>query len=154
MENDSSTETENGFNHASFLSRAGALLIDLVICGLSTLLVVLSISITFVDNFDLIAYAFSVISVLNYFAYNIFLESSKLQATFGKMALGIKVIDENGDRISLKSAFIRALMSIVSTYTVVGYFAYFWVNKKQTVHDIFAKTFVIEEAEGTLSFKI
>ncbi|MEK9724447.1 MAG: RDD family protein [Rhodospirillaceae bacterium] len=42
-------------------------------------------------------------------AYKVTLETSKYQATFGKMLFGIKVVDLSGNRISVSDAAIRAI---------------------------------------------
>ena len=44
---------------------------------------------------------------MTYFAYKIGLECSPLQATLGKMALGIVVTDMDGERVSFVKSFLR-----------------------------------------------
>ena len=79
-----------------------------------------------------------------YWAYHAILESSVKQATYGKMALGIKVTDINGNRISFGLATARHFAGFISFITLcVGYFMAGWTKKKQCLHDIIAGTLVV-----------
>lgn len=82
-----------------------------------------------------------VISVL-YFSL---MESSSWQATLGKMALQIKVVDYNGQRISFWHAVGRRMAKILSgTLTVnIGYLMAGATRKKQALHDKIAHTYVV-----------
>lgn len=102
--------------------------------------------------------------------YHIWLTSSKLQGTFAKRILGIKVVDLNGERISFKRSAARFFVgqslslpnsllsnSQLTALKIVGYtFAFFHFifhivsaciagadEKKRTIHDRVAKTYVI-----------
>ena len=83
-----------------------------------------------------------VTSVLNllYFAL---MESSKTQGSIGKMALGIKVTDMNGNRISIGTGFLRAFGKLVSgAILFIGYLMAAFTEKKQGLHDMIASTLV------------
>ncbi|MCS7180331.1 MAG: RDD family protein [bacterium] len=82
--------------------------------------------------------------------YEIFLVG-KFGATLGKMIMGIKIVDENGNKISYGTAFIREILIKVVFYFLIffiaglGYLWALWDKKKQTWHDKIAKTIVIKE---------
>ncbi|HTV85067.1 MAG TPA: RDD family protein [Dyella sp.] len=71
-------------------------------------------------------------------------ESSAKQATPGKQALGLRVTDENGNRLGFWHAFGRFLGKIVSGLILyVGYMMAGWTSRKQGLHDLMAGTFVV-----------
>ncbi|MGA2933627.1 MAG: RDD family protein [Methanomicrobiales archaeon] len=76
-----------------------------------------------------------------YFAY---MESSPRQATFGKAALGLVVIDGGGHRISFLRATGRWLGKLLSWATLgIGFYLIQFTEKKQGLHDLIADTFVV-----------
>jgi uncharacterized RDD family membrane protein YckC len=73
------------------------------------------------------------------------LESSEAQGTFGKRALGIKVTDLEGRRISFKQAMGRwfaAALSYLSLY--IGFLMAGFTQRKQALHDVIASTLVVD----------
>jgi uncharacterized RDD family membrane protein YckC/Tfp pilus assembly protein PilE len=75
-------------------------------------------------------------------------ESSAKQATPGKLALGLRVTDENGNRIGFWHALGRHLGKIVSwALLYVGYMLAGWTGRKQALHDLMAGTFVVRSHE-------
>lgn len=80
--------------------------------------------------------------VINIIYYTV-MESSVRQATVGKMALGLKVGDANGNRISAANALGRTLSKIISGIILyIGYMMAGWDSKKQSLHDKIAGTYV------------
>jgi uncharacterized RDD family membrane protein YckC len=76
--------------------------------------------------------------------YFIYLESSEKQATLGKMVMKIKVVSLEGNRIGPETAAIRYLGRILSSaILLIGYFMAGFTEKKQALHDIIAKTLVV-----------
>jgi uncharacterized RDD family membrane protein YckC len=76
-----------------------------------------------------------------YFAY---LESSPRQATFGKAALGLMVIDGGGHRISFLRATGRWLGKLVSWAIFgIGFYLIGFTKRKQGLHDLMADTLVV-----------
>ena len=72
------------------------------------------------------------------------MESSKHQATLGKIALGLKVTDMDGNRLDFIKAFLRNLGKILSSMIMnVGYIMAGITPKKQALHDILANTLVV-----------
>ena len=75
-----------------------------------------------------------------------FFESSSKQGSPGKMALGLKVTDLDGRRISFGRASVRYAASILSALLAYGgYLMGAFTQKKQTLHDILVGTVVIRE---------
>jgi len=73
-------------------------------------------------------------------------ESSAAQATLGKRAMGIKVINQEGQRISFGQATGRYFGKIISTLILfIGYLMAFWDQKRQTLHDKMANTYVVKK---------
>jgi uncharacterized RDD family membrane protein YckC len=80
---------------------------------------------------------------LLYFAI---LESSKSQASVGKMALGIKVTDVNGDRLNFGKALLRSVGKVISGMIMyIGYIMAAFTEKKQGLHDMIANTIVVKK---------
>jgi uncharacterized RDD family membrane protein YckC len=85
--------------------------------------------------------------------YFTLLESSRLQATFGKLLLGIKVIDLSGKRISFARATGRFFAKVFSGQVLlIGYFMAAFSKRKQALHDLLAATLVVTK-EGIVSVK-
>lgn len=70
-------------------------------------------------------------------------ESSKMQATIGKRAMGLCVTDLFGQRISFMRATGRYFGKFLSQITF-GYLLILMTKKKQALHDKLASTVVIE----------
>jgi uncharacterized RDD family membrane protein YckC len=72
------------------------------------------------------------------------MESSKNQGTLGKMALGLRVTDMDGRRISFGRATGRYFAKWLSTITLlIGYIMAAFTPKKQAMHDMIAGTLVL-----------
>lgn len=85
----------------------------------------------------------SIIEVLLGACYFSLMEASENQATLGKMALGLKVGDHNGDTITLANAFGRYFAKIVSALILcIGFMMVGWDPKCQGLHDKMANTYV------------
>lgn len=77
--------------------------------------------------------------------YFALMESSAKQATFGKMALGLKVTDLDGQRIGFGRATGRHFAKLLSGITLcIGYIMAGFTERKQALHDMLAKTLVIK----------
>lgn len=78
------------------------------------------------------------------FLYFPLFNSSPLQATPGKAIMGIAVVDENGNALTLKAAIIRHAASFLSAlFLGIGYFMNLFTAKRQTFHDMVAESVVI-----------
>ncbi len=86
-----------------------------------------------------------VITVVGWLYYAL-MESSKQQATLGKMALSLKVTDMAGNRISFGRATGRYFGKIISgAIFMIGYILAGLTEKKQALHDIIAGCLVIRK---------
>jgi len=76
--------------------------------------------------------------------YFAFCESSPWQATLGKLALGIRVVDMEGNRISFLRATGRHFAKLLSgLILMIGYVMVAFTQRKQGLHDIIASTLVL-----------
>lgn len=74
------------------------------------------------------------------------MESSKYQATVGKLALGLKVTDTDGNNLDFVKALVRNLCKIISGMIMgIGYIMAGFTEKKQGLHDIIANTLVVKK---------
>ncbi|WP_426690515.1 RDD family protein [Rhodanobacter ginsengiterrae] len=71
-------------------------------------------------------------------------ESSAWQGTVGKLALGIRVTDLDGNRISFARAFGRYFAKILSAIIfAIGFLMVAWTQRKQGLHDMICGTLVL-----------
>ena len=81
--------------------------------------------------------------------YFALMESSKLQATLGKMMIGVVVTDLEGNRISFGRATGRYFGKVVSSVILlIGYIMAAFTKRKQSLHDIMAKCLVIRKPKA------
>jgi uncharacterized RDD family membrane protein YckC len=77
-------------------------------------------------------------------AYGAGMESSILQASLGKLALGLKVTDEQGNRITFARATARHFAKFASLLSLgIGYMMAGFDDEKQALHDQIAGTRVL-----------
>lgn len=75
------------------------------------------------------------------------LESSRRQATLGKLAMGLRVTDGDGARLRFSRATGRYFAKILSALILlIGYLMAAWTPRKQGLHDIMADTLVLRGA--------
>lgn len=78
--------------------------------------------------------------------YYALMESSKTQATLGKMALSLKVTDMDGNPISFARATGRYFGKIISGLILnIGYILAGLTEKKQALHDMMASCLVVRD---------
>ena len=88
-----------------------------------------------------------VIGVLLWWLYFALLESSRLQATLGKLALGIKVTNLDGGRIGFGRATGRTIAKYLSAaILLIGFIMAGFTRRKQALHDYIAGTLVVDRA--------
>jgi uncharacterized RDD family membrane protein YckC len=87
-----------------------------------------------------------VLAIVIDWLYCALMESSSHQATLGKMALGLKVTDLNGNRISFGRATARDFSKILSGLVFsIGFLMIAVTAKKQGLHDMIAGTLVVKK---------
>lgn len=78
--------------------------------------------------------------------YYTLMQASSRQATVGKLALGIKVTDMDGQQLDFGKAFVRELCKILSgAILLIGYIMAGFTDKKQALHDIIPGTLVVKK---------
>jgi uncharacterized RDD family membrane protein YckC len=78
--------------------------------------------------------------------YESIMISSVHQATLGKMAVGIKVTDMRGQRLSFGRATGRHFAKFLSALTLlIGYILAAFTERKQALHDLICSTMVIKK---------
>lgn len=86
------------------------------------------------------------ISIVMKWLYYALMESSKFGGTIGKIAVSIKVVDMNGNRISFGRATGRYFSRIITNMTLlIGYIIAGFTEKKQALHDLIASCLVIQK---------
>jgi uncharacterized RDD family membrane protein YckC len=77
--------------------------------------------------------------------YCVGLMTSDMQATFGQKAVGIKIVQDSGEKLEIGAAAGRYVVSIFSSiFLKIGYLIAFAREDKKTLHDLVAGTVVIE----------
>jgi uncharacterized RDD family membrane protein YckC len=78
--------------------------------------------------------------------YYSYMESSKYQATIGKLALGMKVTDVRQQPIDFSKALLRNLSKYLSQLILcIGYLMIIFDDRKQGLHDKIADTLVVNQ---------
>lgn len=78
--------------------------------------------------------------------YYIIMNASKWQGTLGKLALGIKITDTEGNRITTGRSIARYFAFILSAFTLlIGFIMAAFTSKKQALHDMIAGTLVVKK---------
>jgi uncharacterized RDD family membrane protein YckC len=144
--------------YGSFLARFAALLIDGLIVGFAVGLlwvvgtaVVVPLSVVLGDTVGailsiLVAIVGIPLSIAMPVLYHMFLETSPRQATFGKQAMGLRLITVEGRTLtrmqSVGRCLVRYLLS--GAFLGVGYFLALFTERKQALHDLILNTIVVK----------
>ena len=145
-------------HYASFLARAAAFFIDLfILSAILTLLTYLGVLSFFGIEYDISQLDDASYSLINNTSYMLFslligvvyyasFQSSKWQATIGKKLLKIKVTTMEGRRISFIRATVRYIVKYgLSNIFFIGYLLALFTKRKQTLHDLIARTLVMKD---------
>ena len=137
--------------YAGFWRRVMAYLIDSIILAAVdySLSVVLELIAPNINQEDIGVFSvLMVISILTYWIYQANMESGLHQATWGKRAMGLRVCDLNGNRISFGRASGRFFASGLSALCFgIGFLMVAFTKQKQGLHDKIAKTLVLRTGE-------
>lgn len=82
-------------------------------------------------------------------------QSGERQATVGQRAVGIKVVNKNGERINFRQASAKLFANYLSIFTfLLGYLMFFFNAKNQCLHDYLSGCIVVKarpvESEGDI----
>ncbi|TMD80697.1 MAG: RDD family protein [Chloroflexi bacterium] len=129
--------------YAGFWLRFAAYLIDSIV--LFVIQMVLAAAVILMDPGDLRAFLnVAPVGWALTWAYFAVLESSPLQGTVGKHALGLYVADVYGDPIGLGRASARYWLKLLSSLLLMaGWVMAAFTHRKQALHDMVARTLVL-----------
>jgi len=138
---DAPVQNDRQLVYAGFWIRVAAYLVDAIILG------VVNIVLSFIFSGGYNPFApntiLTLVSVVVNASYFCGMEASERQATLGKMIVGVKVGDMNGNRISVGQAVGRYFAKILSAIIFcIGFMMVGWDAKKQGLHDKLASTYV------------
>ncbi|MFP5440212.1 MAG: RDD family protein [Gammaproteobacteria bacterium] len=144
--------------YAGFWARVGARLIDSVVVGGAMLAVMVGAALSGGGLEQLVKVdeqptgSGALLSVLVYLVgpwlYYALMESSSWQATLGKRAIGARVTDLNGQRISFAHATGRYFATALCYITLyIGFLMAAFTARKQALHDMATNT-VVTYADG------
>ena len=143
--------------YAGFWKRFFAFIIDWIILSVAMLLIYIAAGIfTFsladwqsnrgINSLNVLTAFFYLVSFVSPIFYWTLFEASSYQATPGKMALGIKVCDENGKPLKFAQSLGRNLGKIISNLTLyIGYVMAGFTVKRQALHDKMSGCLVIDK---------
>ncbi len=137
--------------HAGFWVRFLAYIIDSLIVGfvMGILLTIMGVTVTTVNAHGMtqvtdIANAY--ITVVGWLYWSI-TQSSSWQATIGKKVMGLKLVNEDGTRVSFLKALGRSTVGYLISAIVlcIGFISIGVTEKKVGFHDMIFKTYVVYE---------
>jgi len=137
--------------YAGFWKRYAAYFIDYVLLTVVTLPLSMIINVMGASSgnegvqvaLTLVVMLLSMVISIGYYAG---FHASRGGATLGKMAVGIKVVRGNGERISFLRAFCRYLATIVSSLILmIGFIMAAFTERKQALHDMMCDTLVVDK---------
>jgi uncharacterized RDD family membrane protein YckC len=98
---------------------------------------------------DWVPNALMVVLLATHWLYHALAERSARQATLGKRAMGLRVVDLEGRRIGFGRASGRYFAKLLSTLPLLGGFAMAGLTRrKQGLHDLLASTRVVSARPG------
>jgi len=148
--------------------RCAAYILDILIVNLFILLILIAVTLVTGPVVEVYSIAFANIAL---FAYFVYFESSRAQATPGKKWMNLKVVDFEERRISFRRAFFRyfargmpgivlvvvdvaangtgIINEHIGWYFLIPFVTYapvLFMDMKQGVHDVLAGTVVVKSA--------
>ena len=132
--------------YGGFWIRLVAYIIDAILLSLAMGAVGAVAGINFfnpdIENYSASANIVYVVVAWLYFAL---LESSERGATVGKMAMGLRVVSDQGQRLSFLNATGRYFAKIISAIILcIGFIMIAFTDRKRGLHDMIASTLVIK----------
>lgn len=122
--------------YGGFWLRFGALNIDLI-----PFLIIDTVAEKYKVSLPLPGY--DEVFIAAFLAYFVLFEASPLQGTPGKWLYGLRVSDSQGMRIHWIRALARTISKLISFIPLaLGFLMAAFMPKKQTLHDLIAKTYV------------
>ena len=120
--------------YAGFIPRSCALLIDLILISIPSILL------------SLVGISSGIEFLIVGLVYPVLFNASSWQATPGKRLFGLVVTDLNGNKLSLKKALKRhAWIFLIFISFGFGYLGQLMTDHKQTNQDLMARTLVVKK---------
>ncbi len=146
-------------HYASFLQRTAAVLVDSIVLLVPQSLVYFLLITAFINRFgytdpEMIAIAQvlwgNVTGLVIAWIYFASTESSAKKATIGKMILRLTVVDSSGNALTFGRASARYWLKLISAIPFgAGFLLALFTKRKQALHDILAKAYVIQYKRDT-----
>lgn len=149
---------ETNFTYASVGRRFAAILIDGIILAVVRIVINFSFlgyfwspnpeNLSGFNNLPSSSLVYSILGLhyLTHLLYESIMISSNKKATIGKMAMGIVVVDADGNKLSFGRAIGRWFSKIVSALIFfIGFIMAFFDDKKRALHDKMVGSIVIKE---------
>jgi uncharacterized RDD family membrane protein YckC len=132
--------------YGGFWIRLVAYIIDAILLSIAVGVVGAVAGINFFDpDFETYNASANFISLLAGWLYFALLESSERGATVGKMAMGLRVVTDQGQRLSFLNATGRYFAKIISALILcIGFIMIAFTDRKRGLHDMIAGTLVIK----------
>ena len=125
--------------YGGFWMRLLAAILDSFIIGIPA--IIIQLAIIFITGMQSLQYVISLALVV----LVVYLEGMK-GGTPGKLILGMRIVNQNGDYIGIPSAILRYIGKFVSALIIgIGFLMIAWDSKKQGLHDKIAKTYVVRK---------
>ena len=141
---------EPAFTYASWGSRLGAYLLDVLILFVPLIVAIVLIAAADPDDESglwIVAAILYLAALVLPFVYFTVMTGSERGQTYGKRALGIRVVDQQGERIGYGRAFGRYAITAVFGFFVIpvilDYLWPLWDGQNQALHDKVASSFVV-----------
>jgi len=129
------------YNYVGFWARLAAYLIDgiIIVLPLDALNYMLFGTVDLEENM-VMYFIYAIIGTL----YFIILPTTNLQATLGKRVMRMKIVDINGNKITLGRSIGRYFAQALSHLIFfIGYLMIGFMKNKTGLHDLLAKTYVV-----------
>jgi uncharacterized RDD family membrane protein YckC len=135
-----------GVAYGGFWIRLVAYIIDAILLNIVVGIIGVAVGLNMysvdVERFDPSTGLASIVIAWLYFAL---MESSARGATLGKMAVGLRVVTDQGERLSFARATGRYFAKFVSAVILlIGFIMIAFTDRKRGLHDMIAGTLVIK----------
>jgi len=134
---------------ANFPSRIAALIIDMLAQIFVLLIISVAVAVSRPANADYLAAGLVAAYVIVIVAYPTTIETLTRGRTLGMLALGLRVVGDDGSPERFRQAFVRALVGVFEIWTFVlapvGLITSIFSERGKRVGDVFAGTYVIQE---------
>ncbi|MBS2967661.1 RDD family protein [Metabacillus sp. KIGAM252] len=85
-------------------------------------------------------------------AYFIILPVTSWQGTIGKKLLGLKIVNEHGEKLTIGKSILRYLSFSVSGFVLyIGFIMAGFTSRKQALHDMMVKTYVVKSRTSSVA---